>query len=224
MAKIIIFGTSQTAEIAHYYFKHDSDHDVVGFTVDGDHLQESSFLSLPVVAFEQINEEFPSSDFSMHVAVSYHDLNKFRQRKYEEAKHKGYKLESYVSSRAGLVGPVHYGDNCLILENQSIQPGVILGNDVALFGGTIIGHHSAVGDHCWITSEVAIAGNVTIGKRCFIGVNATIGHMITVGNDCFVGAGTLTTKSLDDKSVVIARDTDVYPLDSERFFQITKMK
>ena len=224
MAKIVIFGDSQTAEIAHYYFTNDTVHEVVAFTVDGEYMKNDTFHDLPVIPFEKITEHYSPNMFSMHVAVSYHNLNKLRQQKYEEARTKGFKLESYVSSRTGLVGPMANGDNCLILENQSIQPGVTIGNNVALFGGTLIGHHSIISDHCWITSEASIAGNVQVGKRCFIGINATVGHFVEIGDDCFLGAGTLTTKNLADKSVVISRDTDVYGLDSERFFQITKMR
>ena len=58
----------------------------------------------------------------MFVAVGYQDLNKFRARKYEEAKAKGYELISYVSSRASNFGGVEIGDNCFVLEFAAIQP------------------------------------------------------------------------------------------------------
>jgi sugar O-acyltransferase (sialic acid O-acetyltransferase NeuD family) len=224
MADIVVFGASQTAEIVHYYFTNDSPHRIVAFTVDGDHLESDSFMGLPVVPFEDVERHFPTQSHSMHVAVSYTNLNKLRHQKYVAAKNKGYRLESYISSRSGSVGPVVAGDNCLILENQSIQPGARIGCNVAIFGGVLIGHHSFIGDHCWITSEVAIAGNANIGERCFLGINATIGHFVALGSDCFIGAGTLVTKSLPGKSVVLARDTEIYPLDSERFMKITKMQ
>ena len=36
MAKIIIFGSGEIAQIANYYFEKDSDYEVVAFTVDKD--------------------------------------------------------------------------------------------------------------------------------------------------------------------------------------------
>lgn len=223
MADIVIFGAGQTAEIASYYFENDTDHRVVAYTVDGSHLRESIFLGRPVVAFEEINQDFSIIKFSMHVAVSYQDLNKLRQIKYDAAKLKGYKLESYISSKAGNISPLVVGDNCLVLENQSIQPGVVIGNNVAVFGSVVLGHHSKIGDHCWLTSGAVLAGNTRIGNRCFLGVNCMIGHFVEVGDDSFIGAGALVTKSLSEKSVVIAPETEKYPLDSERFLKISKM-
>ena len=38
MAKVVIFGQSQWAELAHFYVTHDSPHEVVAFTVDRDYL------------------------------------------------------------------------------------------------------------------------------------------------------------------------------------------
>lgn len=223
MKKLVLFGAGQAAEIVLHYFTHDSDYEVVACTVDRDCLEKDVFHGLPVVPFDEVTSLYPPSECEMHVALSYKGLNSLRQLKYEGAKAKGYTLASYVSSKAGLTFSLTHGDNCLILESQSIQPYVRIGNNVALFGGTLIGHHSTIGDHCWITSETAIAGNVTVGQRCFIGVNATIGHMIEIGDDCFIGAGTLTTKNLPAQSVVIQRDTEIFPLKSDKFMRLTKM-
>ena len=49
--KLVIFGASNFAEVAHYYFTHDSPYSVAAFTVDASYLKESSFRGLPVVPF-----------------------------------------------------------------------------------------------------------------------------------------------------------------------------
>ena len=46
MAKVVIFGNTKTAELALYYLQHDSDHEVVAFTVEQDYIQEPTFLGL----------------------------------------------------------------------------------------------------------------------------------------------------------------------------------
>lgn len=53
MAKVIIFGIGQIAEIAHFYLTHDSEHEVVAFTVDKEFLNQNTFHDLPVVAYEE---------------------------------------------------------------------------------------------------------------------------------------------------------------------------
>jgi sugar O-acyltransferase (sialic acid O-acetyltransferase NeuD family) len=160
----------------------------------------------------------------MFVAVGYQDLNKFRARKYEEAKKKGYELTSYVSSRASNFGDVEIGDNCLVLEFVTIQPCSKIGNDVFLWSGNHVGHHASVGDHCYIAGNVVISGNTKIQPFCFIGVSATLGHEITIGQESLIGAGSLITKDVAPQSVYITPDTQKYRLDSSSFLRLTKMK
>src|ERR1044071_8752344 len=90
VSKIVIFGAGKIADEAYFYLTNDSPHKVVAFTVDREHLEVSEKLGLPVVAFEDIVRLYPANNFKMFVAVGYQDLNKFRARKYEEAKARGY--------------------------------------------------------------------------------------------------------------------------------------
>ena len=52
MKKLVIFGITDAAELAHYYFNSDSDFEVVAFTVDEAFRKEETFCGLPVVAFD----------------------------------------------------------------------------------------------------------------------------------------------------------------------------
>jgi sugar O-acyltransferase (sialic acid O-acetyltransferase NeuD family) len=224
MSKVIIFGTGQTADIVTYYLENDSEHEIIAYTVDEKFITEDKYNNKPVIPFETIVENYPPSEFKMFIAIGYTNLNKFREEKYNLAKTKGYTLITYVNSRSGVNNTSKIGDNCFILEHQSIQPFATIENNCFIWGGVLIAHHSKIKSHCWITSESSIAGNTTIGERCFIGVNATIGHMVTLGDDCMVGAGTLITKSANNGSVFIEKNTDLFKLNSEQFVRITNMK
>ena len=72
------------------------------------------------------------------------------------------------------------GDNCFILEDNTIQPFVTIGNNVTLWSGNHIGHDSVIEDHCFITSHVVVSGHVRVGARSFLGVNATLRNAITI--------------------------------------------
>jgi hypothetical protein len=63
MAKIIVFGVLDTAELAHYYLTHDSEHEVVAFAVNRQYIEQDTFHSLPVVAFEDVETIFPPSEY-----------------------------------------------------------------------------------------------------------------------------------------------------------------
>ena len=100
MRQIVLFGTGEIAELADFYFSHDSEYDVVGFTVDEAYLKDSKFRGRPVVPFERLAETFPPQDYGLFVAVSYSRINDLRAAKVAAAREAGYRLVSYVSSRA----------------------------------------------------------------------------------------------------------------------------
>lgn len=224
MAKIVIFGAGKIADEAYFYLTNDSSHEVVAFTTDGEYLTDTQKLGLPVVPFEEIQNLYPPDTFQMFVAVGYQDLNRFRERKYHEARAKGYQLISYVSSRASNFGNVEVGDNCFILEFAVVQPEAKIGNNVFIWSSNHIGHHASVSDHCYIAGNVVISGSTKIEPYCFIGVSAVLGHEITVGAESFIGAGALITKNVQPRSVYITADTPKYRLDSATFLLLTKMK
>ncbi|MBB28972.1 MAG: transferase [Gemmatimonadetes bacterium] len=201
MGNIVIFGTGDVGQLAHFYLTHDSPHQVVAFCADREHLEEREVLGLPVIAFEEIQDMHPPQECEMFVALSYKNLNEIRKRKYFEAKEKGYRLISYVCSRSVFWGNPDIGDNCFIFENQTIQPFVRIGNNVTLWSGNHIGHHSTIADHCFVTSHVVVSGHVDIGESCFLGVNATLRDGIKLAPRSVIGSGATIVKDTIEKGV-----------------------
>jgi sugar O-acyltransferase (sialic acid O-acetyltransferase NeuD family) len=216
MARLVIFGTGDIGRLAHFYFTRDSDHEVAAFTVDRAFRQTDEFAGLPVVDFETVTAAFPPSDYSMFVALSYANMNHVRAEKYRRAKELGYGLPSYVSSRCSWLTEHPCGENCFILEDNTIQPFVRIGSDVTLWSGNHIGHDSTIGDHCFITSHVVVSGNVRIGEHCFIGVNATLRNSITVGAETLIGAASIVMKDTEPRSVYVPERTNVFHKTSDQ--------
>jgi sugar O-acyltransferase (sialic acid O-acetyltransferase NeuD family) len=214
--KLIIFGAAKMAELAHFYFTHDSDYEVIGFTVDRVYAPET-FLGLPMAPFEEVESLYSPTEYAMFVAVGYTRLNSLRAAKYEQAKAKGYELASYFCTKTTHWGDVTHGDNCFILEHQVFQPGVVIGDDAFIWSGNHFGHNVIIGNHCYLASHIVVSGGVHIGDLTFVGVNATLRDNISIGRECIVGAGALMLRSTGDKEVYVAKATEKYPLDSERF-------
>ncbi len=201
MTSIVVFGVGQWASLAHFYFTHDSPHDVEAFTVDRDYLAITELHGLPVVAFDEITQLYPPGDFSLFIPMSFKRMNHLRAQKYQEAKEKGYDLVSYVSSGATTFSDFQCGENCFILEDNTIQPFVEIGDDVVMWSGNHIGHHTVIGDHVMITSHVVISGCCTIEPYSFFGVNATIRDETVVARETLVGAGVVILKDTEPFSV-----------------------
>lgn len=220
MRRLLIFGTGMIGEVAHYYFSHDSSYSVAAFTADRDHIQTSSFCGLPVIPFDEAKQTFSSDDTEMFIAVSYAKLNAVRRSKCEAATAMGYRLASYVSSKAYVPAGFAPGANCFILEDNTIQPFVKIGSNVTLWSGNHIGHHATIGDHCFIASHVVVSGGVVVGESCFIGVNATIRDHVTIGPRCVIGAGALILADAEAEGVYLGSATERSKVPSSRLRKI----
>ncbi|WP_321862587.1 acetyltransferase [Burkholderia cenocepacia] len=201
MANVILFGLQDYAELAHYYLEHDSPHTVVAFCASREYLPESgTFKGLPAIAFEDVVDSHPPGDFSFFAPMSPKRMNREREKIFNDLKTRGYPLISYVSSRATVCHNT-IGENCFILEDNTLQPFTTIGDNVVLWSGNHIGHHGRIGDHVTMTSHVVMSGHCDIGAYSFVGVNATLRDGVTIGEGTFVAMAAAITKSTEPWSV-----------------------
>ncbi len=197
MKKIIIFGLEDFAELAHYYLVNDTAYEVVAFTVNSAYLPEKrTFKDLPIVGFDNIEETYSPDDYALFAPMAPAQMNKIREKIYNQGKVKGFKFISYISSKATILTK-EIGDNCFILEDNTIQPFVKIGNNVVLWSGNHIGHHSVIEDHVTFTSHVVLSGHCTVKKHSVLGVNATVRDGVTISEGTFVGMAASITKDTE---------------------------
>jgi len=199
--KIVIVGDGPIAEVAYEYFTYDSPYEVVGFTVDEAFIRRDMLFGAPIVPFQLVQETHNPDEHKMFVAVGYPKLNRLRARFFREAKAKGFSLVSYVSPRAFVWRNAEIGENCFIFENNVIQPFVKIGNNVTMWSGNHIGHHSVIKDHCFISSHVVVSGFVEVGEYCFLGVNATIADNLKIKKNCLIGAGAIILRDTEEAGI-----------------------
>jgi sugar O-acyltransferase (sialic acid O-acetyltransferase NeuD family) len=198
MAKVIIFGVQDFAQLAHFYLKHDSEHEVVAFSVHERYLPATkTFQDLPVVGFENIDQAYPPADFRFFAPLSPSRMNRLREDVYRQIKEKGYELISYVSSKATVFSEVPIGDNCFILEDNTIQPFTAIGNNVVLWSGNHIGHHSIIKDHVSFTSHVVLSGHCVVEEFSFFGVNATIRDGVRIAEGSLIAMSASVTRDTE---------------------------
>jgi len=213
--KIVIFGPGDFGQVVHFYLTHDSPYKVVAFTAHEDKIKNRELFGLPVIPFEDLEKQYPPSEYSMFIAIPYTNLNQIRAKVFEEAKQKGYQLISYINSKAVVWEDFEIGENCFILENNVIQPYVKIGDDVIIWSGNHIGHHSIIKNHCFIASHVVISGKVTIEPYCFLGVNSTIRDGINIASKNVIGAGAVILKDTKENEVYTNDSTKLLKIKSE---------
>ncbi len=200
MSKLVIFGAQAFAELAHYYFSHDSSYSVCAFTVDAAYLKESTYHRLPVVPFDDLHRDFPPNEHELFVAIGFGRLNQLRADKVAEAEAKDYRIASFVSSKADVAGDLRILPNTMIMERAGIQPFVEIGRNTIVWSATRIGFKSRIGNHCWIVGAL-FGESTTVGDFSFIGLNATIAPSVSIGGRNIIGAGALITKSTGEEQV-----------------------
>lgn len=106
-------------------------------------------------------------------------------------------------------GGVIIGDNVRIGSNTCIDRGTkphtptTIGNNVMIDNLVHIAHNAVIGDGTIIVAGTVVGGSCIIGKNCFIGENVSILQHIKIGDEVIVGAGTVVTKDIGYRDVIV---------------------
>ncbi len=221
--KTIIYGNGAMARILFSYAKHSME--ICGFTVDDGciALNTNQFCGLPLVPFSDIDKIFEPSNYKLIIAMGFIEMNELRDKKYAEAKEKGYSFESYTHPSVFIHDDVSIGENCIILDHVSIHPGCRIGNSTFISSNVNIGHDCMIGSSNWINGGVMVAGGCDIGPGCFFGVNSSVGHGVRVGARNFIAANTLISKSTKDNEVYLSEPGQLFRLNSKSFLKFSRV-
>lgn len=191
--KIIIYGLGSFAKLLCRYISADSNYDVIAFCADSDFIECNEFCGLPLVSFDTIEKEYPSSQYKMLVAVGY---SKMRNRKvmFDKAKSKGYQLINYIHPSV-IYHDLKKGENNIILPGCVIEPNVKIGDNNVIWSMSLLGHDCIIGSHNYISAKCLISGNSKLKDLSFIGNGTIMINGITIDNETCVGAATYLRKS-----------------------------
>lgn len=216
MAEIVVFGAGDIAEVATVYLQRHSEHRIVAYTVDAKFLKADSFCGKPVVAWEELEREYPPGRVRLLGPLSFRRMNEFRRDRYLEGKARGYSFITFVHPSSH-VYTEHIGENCFILEQNVIQPFARIGDNVMMWSGNHIGHHTVIGNHCFFSSQVGISGGTIIGDGCFFGGAVGVGSGVKIGNACFFGEFTrIVREQAPDGAVYLSQTSPRSKSDSSR--------
>jgi sugar O-acyltransferase (sialic acid O-acetyltransferase NeuD family) len=202
LTPLLIFGTGNNAECAYYYLTHDVNYkdryQVVGFITEN--ASVDTFSGLSVYQLNDIENVFNNGITKVIAPISGRNLNKYRERIFNALLVKGFEFISYISSKAN-VFTEKIGRNCFILEDNTIQPFVEIGDNCVIWSGNHIGHHSKLGNHIFMTSHIVISGLCNIGDYCYIGVNVSIRDSCILAPNTVIGMHSGVTKNTESYKI-----------------------
>ncbi len=203
---VIIFGINQFAEDLCYYLKNETKYNVCGFTVDKEYCTVNEYQGLPVVPFEEVEKIFPSFKYGIFICVGYNSMNTVREKKFKQAKEKGYQIMSFIHSTA-IVLTDDIGEGNIVLEGVTIGIKCKIGCGNVFWANAHIAHHTTVGNFNFFTISVAIAGNINIKNNCFFGNNCTIKNGVKIDSYTLVGAGAYINHNTEKYGVYVPQRT-----------------
>ncbi len=198
MTKLVVYGLGDFAKAMRFYFERDTHYRVEAYCADSPFIEKNVFDGLPVVAFEDVQDSYPSDNFKMFVAVGYSNM-RARKVMYINACKKNYTFVNYISPHANIDASTIIGVNNVVLQGTQIEPLCTVGNNNIIWSSVNICHDTIIGSHCFFASQSLMGGFSKAGDNCFVGFNATVIQHVTLADETLVG-----TKSL------ILNDTKPY--------------
>ena len=192
MAKVIIFGVKEAAQLACKYLRLDTQDEPMAYTVTDEYMPTDRVLDgLPIVPFESIVNSHSAAEHRFLIPMSYRDHNRHRARIFEQVKSLGYEMINYVSSRAIVCPGVKLGENSMILEGCVVSPGCEIGDNVMVQAGCVISHDARIGNHAFFGPGVVLAGLVEVGPYAFVGSGAIVRDQVRLGDGSFIAMGSV---------------------------------
>ena len=214
MKKLIIFGNTVVAKLAYFYFKRDSCYEVVGFTVDRMYINENEFLGLPLLAFDVLEEKYSNKDYELFLAIGPNKMNDFREKKFYEAKNKGYKLASYISKNAIIHSKI--GENCLVADGVIINPFSTIGSNNFFWEQVLISNYADIKDNCYFAPKVTISSYCIVENNSVFGTGSVIKANVKISEKTLIGACSYISKDSKKDGVYGERSSEFLGLISSK--------
>ena len=156
MKRLVIIGTSETAERILVFCNIYKLYDVVGFAIDAKYKEFDTFHGLPVWEMEALDKHIDKKKDLLYVALFWNHLNGDRRRLYERLKEQGYHFANIISPKASVRGNI--GENCWVMDYAVVQEGAEVDDNVIIADMAVVGNLDSIGAHCFIGARSMIMG------------------------------------------------------------------
>lgn len=136
--------------------------------------------------------KFPSK-FSFIVAIG--DCT-VRKSKFENLIAIGGEPTTLIHPRAFVDDEATIGRGSVVLAMASVDPRVVIGQNVIVNIGAIIGHDCLVESHAHISGNVGLSGGSHVGEGAWVGINSCTIQHVRVGEWSYIGAGSVIVRDI----------------------------
>lgn len=202
MKDIVIFGANNFGRILKYYIDIDDERNVAAFTMDKKFIENEEFYGKPVVAFEDLTDNFPPSEYDILLAIGNSKMNQVREVIFKKCKDSGYAIASYVHSSCSIRSS-DIGEGNIFLENCLVYPYSKIGDGNLMWDHVLISHDCTVGNFNTFAGYADLCGYVTIGNNGFFGKHCILNNFVKIADYTLVGAAAYAKNDTKPYDVVV---------------------
>lgn len=118
-------------------------------------------------------------------------------------KKKKFKLINAIHPHAAVADNVVLGSNITINAGAIIGTYSVLADNVIINTGAIIEHENIIKNGAHIASGVQLAGGIEVGEKTLVGIGATAVQYLKIGKNSIIGAGAVVLHDIGDNVVAV---------------------
>lgn len=195
MRNLIIFGNTPFAERLYYYISYEGVDKVIAFTQEADFITNDKLHELPVLPFDEL-PFYVDKNFEIILGIGYTKMNSLRAKLYYMCINRGYKVATYVSTKA-LTYTDDIGMGCFLAPGCVIGPGSKLGNGNYFGSSVVLSHDNVIGDFNFMSTNTVLGGYSKVGNYCFFGLHSTVKDNIKISDYSLIGSAANVLKSIN---------------------------
>lgn len=193
---LIIVGAGGMGREVFSWLSHEikskQDHKIIGFIDDNSHALDN--YSYPFKIIDTISNFQPQKNQSLVLAVM---EPKIKKNIVDSLIKKGANFYTLIHPNVILGYNVKIGQGCVIGPQCIITCDVDMGDYVFLNVNSTIGHDVRIGGYSSINAWSGIAGNVTVGSECFFGIGVNVIPKRKIGDQAKIGAGSIVINDIE---------------------------
>lgn len=175
-------------------------HASIAFIDDDEQLWGQNVNGIPVEGNLDYALGQTPGNFKMVVALGNPNLRLAIAKKLKEH---SIPLLNAIHPSAVITPSTTIGSGNMIGANTVINSNARIGDNVVINDGAIIEHDCVLADGVNVSPSVSLCGRVTVGEATFISVGASVVPRVSIGAGVVVGAGSLITKDVPDRVMVV---------------------
>lgn len=164
---------------------------VKGFIVQKNYFKQNNLFDTPVYN-EDILEKLDREHYRLISAIG----SLAREEWIEKLEQKNFLFATIIHPTAVIGSEVSLSSGVIVGAGAVLTSNITVGKHVIINIASTISHDTKIGEFSTISPGVHIAGRVKIGKGVFIGIGSSIIPDCVLGDGVFVGAGSVVVSNL----------------------------